>query len=188
MDLISHLRGRNMNPDLYNAFYAEDHAVFYLHNLSGQLVGYHNYRPNGDKSLPNDPWEGKYFTRVREGFDAVWGLEQLNDDPTIFIVEGLFKAAALHKIGRNALAVFANNPKRLKSWFKILSQTRNLIAIADDDSAGEKLLTLVGCGLQHQDVDELDSNELMALSSSWSRTLPSQGRNAGSNPVRATKR
>lgn len=185
--MLDHLRSRNMEPSLYNLKLTNDSAVFLLYNFSGQLVGYHNYRPNGDKSAPNDPWEGKYFTRVREGFDAVWGLEQLNDDPTIFIVEGLFKAAAFHKVGRNALAVFANNPKRLKPWFKILSQTRNLIAIADDDSAGKKLLNLVGCGLQHQDVDELDSNELMTLSSSWSRTLPSQGRNAGSNPVRVTK-
>lgn len=51
MKLLKHLEKRGMKPNFYDLHVNEDEGVvsFYLYNFSFKLVGYHQYRPNGDK-------------------------------------------------------------------------------------------------------------------------------------------
>lgn len=84
----------------------------------------------------------------------------------LFVVEGLFKAAALHRIGLNAICIMGNNPKHLKDV--LLALPFNLVAIGDNDEAGEMLNKHIekmgGIALRlDKDVDEYDQSELKLL-------------------------
>lgn len=166
-ELFQHLIDRGMNPDLYTVCYDSQERVitFYLHNLSEQLVGYQQYRPDQLSKRENDPKMGRYFTYLKEGKDGVFGLTNLKfNDRRIFIVEGIFKAAVLHRLGYNAIAVLTNSPKRLKPWFKIMRATWDLIAIGDNDDAGRKLVNTVGKGFQSpMDLDEMADEDIHSL-------------------------
>jgi len=112
-------------------------AVFYLWNLSGQMVGYQQYRPLGDKEQCNDPEVGKYYTYAKDSI-AVFGLETYfyrND--ILFLTEGVFDAVKLHALGLPAFAVLSNNPKKIQSWLYALP--RYIVAVCDNDAAGKKL-------------------------------------------------
>lgn len=169
--LEEHLRERGMKPELYNLHLDEDEglATFLLYNFTGQITGYHQYRPAADKTKKNHPREGRYFTYVKEGQDGFFGTEYephgYNQySKSLYVVEGVFKASKLHSLGRRAIGVLGNNPKRMKPLFKILSQRYNLIALADNDDAGMKLLNLIGRGVQTPvDVDEMTNEDLSAL-------------------------
>lgn len=163
MKLVDHLRQRNFEPSLYcNIACNHDDAILtvYLYNLSGQLVGYQQYNPNSTDKRTNVKDEARYFTYRTEDKLAVWGLETLDPTkPVCFVVEGIFKASALHKLGLNAIAVLCNNPKQMRSWFEALPY--RLIAIGDNDKAGEKLIDMVGEGTRFEkDVDEYSFEEL----------------------------
>ena len=134
-----------MNPSLYTWWEhsSEYLAQFALWNLSGQMVGYYNYRPNGDKHLPNDAWNGKYFTRFQFGLVGVWGMETWKFSNTLFVTEGLFDAARLSSHGVSAVATMSNNPKHLTGLFKLFRSFRPVVAVCDGDSAG-KLLSKFG--------------------------------------------
>jgi hypothetical protein len=167
MKLIKHLKQRGMDPKLYSfaRSYSASTVTFYLWNLSGQLVGYQQYRPNKTSKRENNPRQSRYFTKMKEK-DGVFGLELLDPcQSTIYIVEGVFKAAVLHRLGYNALAVLTNHPKRLKPWFRILrAQGWNLVAIGDNDAAGQKLVNTVRCGfLSPQDLDEMKDEDIFSL-------------------------
>ncbi len=175
--LADHLRNRGMNPDLYRVAYDEEEriATFFLYNLSGHIVGYQHYRPEAGKERKNDPKQGRYFTYLPEGKDGVFGLDLLNhEDRTIYVTEGIFKAAVLHRLGYNAIAVLTSTPKRLKPWFRIMKATWNLVAIGDPDDAGRKLVNMVKSGFQSPfDLDEMsdeDIIELLAVESSGDDT------------------
>lgn len=166
--LREHLIQRGMNPDLYPICYDEDEKVitFWLHNGVGDIVGYQQYRPSvEEKKKKNDPKSGRYFTYLKQDKDGVFGWDVVNrDDRTIYIVEGVFKAAVLHRLGFNAIAVLTSTPKRLKPWFRILRQTWNLVAIGDNDDAGRKLVNIVGKGLQSPvDLDEMLDEDILEL-------------------------
>lgn len=159
-NLEQHLISRGMDPTKYHVSYddAEGVVTFYLYNLSGQIVGYQQYRPDQpSKKKKNDPKSGRYFTYLPREVEGVFGLDVLDyDDRTIYIVEGVFKAAVLHKLGYNSIAVLSATPKRMKPWFKILKQSWNLVAIGDNDPAGASLVTTVGKGFQSPvDLDEM---------------------------------
>lgn len=167
MKLVKHLEDRGMNPKLYNfsKSYSASTITFYLWNLSGQLVGYQQYRPNKVDKKVNNPKLSRYFTKLKEK-DGVFGLELLDfNQKTIYIVEGVFKAAVLHRLGYNAIAVLTNHPKRLKPWFRILrAQGWNLVAIGDNDSAGQKLVNTVKSGfLSPMDLDEMKDEDILSL-------------------------
>lgn len=155
IDMESHLKSRGMNTSLYTIEYGENCATFYLYNPARKLVGYHRYNPLGSKKT-NKPAEAKYYTRLPKETDGLFGLEQ-DRGGTLFIVEGIFKAAALHREGFNAVAVLGATPKRLKSQFKIWRAHRPLIAIGDNDKAGASLVRLVKRGVQSPiDLDEMN--------------------------------
>lgn len=166
--MINHLIDRGMDPSKYPISYDPEEGVitFLLFNGAGQLVGYQQYRPEQpSKQKKNDPKSGRYYTYLPKETDGVFGLDVLNhSDRTIYIVEGVFKAAVLHRLGYNAIAVLTSTPKRLKPWFKILRQTWNLVAIGDNDEAGRKLVNIVKNGFQSPtDLDEMSDEDIISL-------------------------
>lgn len=169
-NMLQHLQSRGMDTSLYQFGFDDEarEASFYLYNLSGKLVGYQRYSPDLDKKKNNDPKDCRYYTYIPAGVDAVFGLDLLNkEDRTIYIVEGLFKAATLHRLGFNAVAVLTSTPKRLKPWFRIMKATYRLIAVGDNDSAGNKLVNMVGFGkCSPRDLDEMNDEEVLEFLSS----------------------
>lgn len=161
-DMRAHLIGRGMNPDLYAVWYDDDVATFPLYNGADRWVGYQEYRPHFTSKKNNDPKEGRYYTYLPSGVDGVFGLEALNhDQKTIYVVEGVFKAAVLHRLGYNAIATLSSHPKRMDSWFTILGANFDLVAIGDPDKAGEKLVKFVGRGAcSPKDLDEMSDTEI----------------------------
>lgn len=142
MSVLNHLKGRHFDFHLHTAWINEDDkcATFPIWNLSGQLVGYQVYRPDASKEKNNDPREGRYFTRVKEGKVGVWGLESWNLSNTLFVTEGVFDAARLTNAGFAAIAVCGNDVSpTTRSWLNIVRSNRNTVSVCDNDNAGRKL-------------------------------------------------
>ena len=114
-------------------------ATFYLWNLSGQLVGYQQYRPEGEKKPNNDPREGKYYTYRKQPTVVVWGVESLHLTPhVVFLTEGVFDAARMTERGVSALAILScNTGWDLRNWLSMLN--RKVVAVCDGDKAGAQL-------------------------------------------------
>lgn len=138
MDIPAHLKERRMETWRYHWSHDEDTACFYLFNLSGQIVGYQQYRPFADKECRNDPKSGRYYTYVKDKKLAVWGLESYKYRGDILcITEGIFDACQLHRFQIPAIAVLSNDPKPLIPW--LCSIPRLKIGFPDGDQAGLRL-------------------------------------------------
>lgn len=139
--LRNHLKLRNLQLERYNHVSVDDEnevVTFPLWNLSGQMVGYQQYRPWGSKSVNNDRETGKYYQHIPFGKIGVWGVETLSYNPhLVFMCEGKFDACQIHNFELPAIAVLGNNPLHLVPWLKALG--RKVIAIPDDDVAGVSL-------------------------------------------------
>jgi hypothetical protein len=173
MDVLAHLHSRSLNPDRYqtSVFWDDSVANFYLWNLSGQLVGYQQYRPDGNKKECNDRDLGKYYTYNKDNL-AVWGLETLKyRSDILFITEGVFDAVKFHALNLPAIAVLANNPKSLRPW--LFSLPRVTIAACDDDDAGRKLANSCqyafspGDGRDFGDISVEETRTLVAQKFPW---------------------
>lgn len=165
MNLRQHLIERHFDPELYRNIVLDDEnqlLTVYLNNLSGQFTGYQQYNPNSTDKRTNFKDEARYYTYRTDGHIAVWGLELLDPlKPVCLVVEGIFKAAVLHRLGFNAIAVLCNNPKQMRSWFKVLPY--RLFAIGDNDEAGLKLVNMIGEGTRFEkDLDEYTLAEARA--------------------------
>ena len=139
MDILAHLESRHLQSRWYRFNYDDDTATFYLYNLSGQITGYHQYRPNADKTIKNSPKEGRYFTYGR----GVWGLECCDFSGRtgpLFITEGIFDACRLHNFGLSAIATLSNDVPALRAWIRATGMFS--ISICDNDIAGKKLAKL----------------------------------------------
>lgn len=162
--MIKHLLSRNYDPSRYNGQFIDpvERVVYlYLYNLSGQMVGIQQYRPDVKEKRLNDPREGRYFTRASRDAIAVWGLETYDANKRLlFVVEGVFKAATLHSLGLNAIAVLTCNPVKMESWLNLLKQKHDVIAIGDNDVAGMMLVEIVGRGFRSDDIDELPLDDV----------------------------
>jgi hypothetical protein len=163
MDLYKHLLSRNYDPSRYaNQVLDTDENILtvYLTNLSGQFVGFQQYRPEEEAKRLNDPRLSRYFTYSQRGVNACWGLETL--DPTekdLYLVEGIFKASTLHMLGYNALALLTSHPKPMKSWLHTMNY--NFIGIGDNDKAGDGIINVACKGFKlERDVDEYSLEEL----------------------------
>lgn len=180
IDLKQHLIERGMDPELYVVAYdyEEQSISFLLYNLSGQIVGYQKYRPGSEqKKKRNDEDLGRYYTftskhKSDDGTsfkDGVFGLEAILPpvrftDRPLYIVEGVFKAAVLHRLGFDAIAVLTSHPKRLKSFLRIVKTVRPVVGIGDPDPAGEKLVRFVGAGFTSpKDLDEMSDLSIIKL-------------------------
>lgn len=142
MDLYNHLLSRNYCSQVSGyPWIGEDTITFPLFSFDKKLVGYQQYRPNGNKTARKDPKLGKYFTYLPKGASGVWGLESLHLSPNIIIIcEGIYKACRFHVAGYSAIAVLGNNPIHLKQQLELLSLTSTLIVVPDPDKAGLKLI------------------------------------------------
>lgn len=117
-------------------------ATFLIYNLHGQLVGTQKYNPKGSKDV-FDPDLMKYYTYAapdsfRGKKIVVWGLADLNKSQNnVYIVEGIFDAAKIHKTNRNALAMLTGTPSKEMLGFLYLLPFKK-IAILDNDEGGSK--------------------------------------------------
>ena len=152
--LLTHLKNRYVNTELYKGLTVseeEQTATFFLWNLSGQLVGYQEYKP-GRPKMDNrlSPRELRYFTYVtkldpKRQMHAVFGLELLNkNNKVLFVVEGIFDAVRLHNLGLNCLAMLGCNPKQMKTW--LWSMHYEVVPVCEGDKAGKKLKKLSNNG------------------------------------------
>ena len=160
--VADHLVHRHLDLNLHKPVVneAERTATFYLWNMSGQLVGYQQYKPEGDKKTPNDPKDGKYYTYRRKDTFGVWGLESLYlNNKTVFVTEGVFDACRLTKFGATALAVLCNNPSS-DLWNWLSSLNRNVVTVCDNNNAGRKLAKFGHKSVFTEDLDLGDSSEL----------------------------
>lgn len=141
MNLKNHLKERHLNLELHRPFLddALNIVTFYCWNLSGQLVGYQQYNPNGNKKIFNSKLEGKYYTYRKQPTVCFWGVESLyQSNGVIYLTEGVFDAARMTNIGQSALASLSNNPpKDYRNWLRMLN--RPIVAVCDNDNAGKKL-------------------------------------------------
>lgn len=141
MDLVRHLEERHLDLALHRPAldHVESTATFFLWNLSGQMVGFQQYRPGANKMVHGDARLARYFSCVGRHTVAAWGLESLDLTPgVVFITEGIFDAARLTRRGVSALAVLSNDPNTdVKNWLRCLP--RRVIAVCDNDAAGRRL-------------------------------------------------
>ena len=161
MCLEQHLKARHLDLELHRPVLddAEGVATFFLWNLSGQLVGYQQYRPSAGKEKKNHPREGRYFTFRKSPTVAVWGVESLHLTPhVVFVTEGVFDAARLTARSVSALAVLSNDPTSdVKNFLQCLGRT--VVAVCDNDPAGRRLAELGDHVIFTEDKDLGDSDE-----------------------------
>ena len=117
----------------------EGTATFLLWNLSGQLVGFQQYRPFQTLKNTNNPREARYFTITKPGTVAVWGCEYMYLSPkVVFVTEGIFDAVRFHKYGYSAIATLGSSLSR-DAFYWLRSLGRTIVAVLDGDDAGKKL-------------------------------------------------
>jgi hypothetical protein len=141
--ILSHLKSRHLNIELHRPIVDEENgiATLLLYNLSGQIVGYQQYNPKGDKKTDNSKATGKYYTYKSKQLNTVvlWGVESLyQSNGVIYLTEGIYDAARLTNRGQSALATLTNNPpKDYLNYLKLLN--RPIVVVCDNDNAGKKL-------------------------------------------------
>ncbi len=177
---------RGIDADRSHLFFDEEAGVatFLLFNLSGQLVGYQRYRPDAPKKFDKKSKTIRYFTYVTKNKTAVWGLDTLTlSKKRLFITEGIFDAAKLHRQGEAAIAVLTNaKDSNLLTWLSILPQ--KIIAILDRDDAGNSLKTGVDFFLTvpepHKDLGDMTDSEVsLFLQESGIKNLKLMEKNVG---------
>jgi hypothetical protein len=133
-----------MNPNKYHCYIDDDNqeVFFFLFDLVGNITGSQIYRPYSNDKKHNNG--GRYTTYCSKFAVRLFGVECLREEGDIYIVEGIFKASKLHSLGYNAIAVLSDNPVYMKNIFYILSKTRNIFAIGDNDKAGKSLVNFIG--------------------------------------------
>jgi hypothetical protein len=171
-DIESHLRDRGLDLKKTSVVLDKDKvtANFFLYNLSGKLVGYQRYNPNGTKktsgNVSKDLW--KYFTYASKedtgSSIAVYGLDTYDmKSPILWITEGVFDVNKLHNAGQSGIAVLTNKPgKAMKSWLRTLPQKK--IVIYDNDAAGKKLRSVADFSFTvpegYKDLGEMPQSEV----------------------------
>lgn len=151
MDMMQHLKDRHLDMRLHTVWVdcVDNVATFPLWTLSGKLAGYQAYRPLANKDKKNDE-KGRYYTyrgekqcRKHHTTVSVWGLESWYLSCVLFVTEGVFDAARLTERGYSAVATLSNDPSvSTKNWFKIVRQSRPVVAVCDPGKAGAKLAKL----------------------------------------------
>lgn len=143
--LSHHIKSRRLDVNKYSAVWLSQRTMTFtvgLWNLSGQLVGFQQYKPNAGKERPDNPRDARYYTYAtrphKEAELLAFGVELLDPSkPVLFIVEGMFDAVHLHNMGQNCIATLSNNPKHLRSWLGSLGYY--IVALCEGDAAGKRL-------------------------------------------------
>ena len=142
MNVLQHLHSRYLDTSLHTAWVDENEGVatFPLWNLSSQLVGYQQYRPSANKKKDNHPRMSRYFTYRKNKVVGVWGLESWNLSDTLFVTEGTFDACRITALGYSAIATLSNDvDPSLARWLWCVRNSRTVITVCDNDTAGRKL-------------------------------------------------
>lgn len=161
--LVDHLKDRHLDFNLHRPVLDEENnvATFYLYNLSSQMTGFLQYRPNGSKDVNNDKVTGKYFHYVSKGCNSLslFGVESLLLTPhVVFLTEGMFDAARLTEKGYSALALLCNDSNvNLHTFLRLLN--RKVVSVCDNDKAGKKLSKFGHYSVVCNDHDLGDSSE-----------------------------
>ena len=139
LDFLSHIHGRGIYDLKSSSYVVSDNFIyFWLFNLSGQLCGYQRYYWRGSKKTNKENEDPKYYTYITKEYrsvkNAVWGLETYIPNSILFIVEGIFDAIPIHKLGYPCIAVLGYNPANLKQWLNLLPV--KTIAVLDGDKSG----------------------------------------------------
>jgi len=140
--VLQHLRSRHLDTELHSVWVDEDEGVatFPLWNLSGQMVGFQQYRPSANKKKSNHRRDSRYFTYRKDRVVGVWGLESWNLSNVLFVTEGIFDACRLTRLGRSAIATLSNDmDDSLKRWLWVVRKVRPVVCVCDDDPAGLRL-------------------------------------------------
>lgn len=144
----------------YGVTCEDEVASIPLRDFSGKWVGYQNYRPNGPRITKNVK-EAKYFTYLPKKTNGYFGLETLTWPGTLYVVEGVFKAAKLHLLGYPAIALMGSEVARHKSQLMLLR--RPFVGIGDNDDAGRKFARQLGGFTSPRDLDEMSDDEVKEL-------------------------
>lgn len=159
--LLNHLKYRHLDVALHRPIIDDEEGVatFYLWNLSGQMVGYQQYRPGADKQAKNHPKDGRYYTYRKQPTVAVWGVETLYLTPhVVFVTEGIFDACRLTERGVSALAVLSNDPSAdVGNFLSMLN--RLVVVVADNDKAGRRLAKFGNVAVFTDEKDLGDAND-----------------------------
>ena len=148
ISLRDHLISRGYNPEPLGSILSEEEGIVYflLWNLSGQLVGFQQYRPNAPKT-GNHPKDCRYYTYTTKignhSVPAIWGLHNYSlETKRIFIVEGIFDAVKLISAGECCFALLGNaGSKSIQQWLSLLRVEKISILDADESSNGLKKLS-----------------------------------------------
>lgn len=142
MTVLENLKYRHFDLSVHTAWVDEDEGVatFPLWNLSGQMVGYQQYRPSADKKRDNHPRDSRYFTWRKDKVVGVWGLESWKFSHTLFLTEGVFDACRLTSYGFSAVALLSNDiDPSTREWLYAVKSHRPVVAVCDNDAAGRRL-------------------------------------------------
>jgi hypothetical protein len=142
MNVLENLKSRHFDMNVHTVWIDEDEGVatYPLWNLTGQMVGFQQYRPSATKKKDNHPRDSRYFTYRKDKVVGVWGLESWNFSNTLFVTEGVFDAARITALGYSAIATLSNDVDHsLARWSWITGKARNVVAVCDNDAAGRRL-------------------------------------------------
>lgn len=142
MTVLENLKSWHFNTNVHTVWVDEDEGVatYPLWNLTGQMVGYQQYRPAANKKKDNHPRESRYFSWRKDKVVGVWGLESWNFSNTLFVTEGVFDAARLTGRGYSAVATLSNDvDPAMVRWLWTVRKFRPVVAVCNNDSAGRKL-------------------------------------------------
>lgn len=157
--MLEHLKARGMDCSLYPFMGMDDEvACFPMYDFLGQMTGFQQYRPDGDKKSPNHPKLGKYWSYVSSGKLSLFGLESLEFSNTLYLTGGLFKASTLHRLGYSAVHVSSASYKVLRPQLQLLN--RPFLAIGDNDPEGALFVKRYGGWQSPIDVDEMCDEEV----------------------------
>lgn len=180
MNIRKNLIDRHIEFDRYNSIIIDDKnniATFLLYNFSGKLVGFQKYDPSKKKMLNNDPDECRYFTHITpESNDiikkahqqlGVWGIETFHyRNDVLFVTEGIFKSSIFHKFNIPSISTLTNDIIRFSNWLWILSKTRRIIIVGDNDEGSTRTISrnfdIIFPPNHVKDVDELNSSEFLS--------------------------
>ena len=144
IDIRQHLIDRHIDLSVHSVWIdqQDQSAAFPLWTLTGKMAGYQRYRPGAEKTLRNNPEDGRYYTYVsgnrcpaKAAQDvAFWGLESWHfTSDTLFVCEGIFDAARLTSRGVSAIALLKNDcDPSTRRYFDIVRGARRVIVVADE--------------------------------------------------------
>jgi len=158
MTILEHLESRHFDTSLHHVWVdeVEQVATYPLWNLSGQMVGFQQYRPGATKKKDNHPRDSRYFTWRKAGVIGVWGLESWNLSKTLFVTEGVFDGARITRRGYSAISTLSNDVgDSLKRWLWVVRKSRRVVVVCDNDAAGRRLAKLGSVSVVVEGVKDL---------------------------------